>query len=195
MIVAEVEPIGGFVGGSISEPLLQGGVLLSTVAYMIHVEPWMALTALLLFTPQLVFVPLLQRAINRRTMARIRMLREVSAGILAPGGQLDGGSSDDARIDHIFAVDMGIFRFRFTLHFLMNLCNHIQIVAILLLGGWYVHTDQLAIGGVVAFISAVGRLKDPWSELIDYFRDLSATQVKFRLMTDIIGQLEKGKER
>ena len=28
MIVAEVEPIGGFVGNSISEPLLQGGILL-----------------------------------------------------------------------------------------------------------------------------------------------------------------------
>jgi hypothetical protein len=33
MIVAEVEPIGGFVGGSVSEPLLQGGVLLSTFGW------------------------------------------------------------------------------------------------------------------------------------------------------------------
>jgi hypothetical protein len=38
MIVAEVEPIGGFVGASVSEPLLQGGVLLSVLAYMIHVD-------------------------------------------------------------------------------------------------------------------------------------------------------------
>ena len=34
MIVAGVEPIGGFVGASISEPLLQGGVLLSVLAYI-----------------------------------------------------------------------------------------------------------------------------------------------------------------
>jgi hypothetical protein len=38
MIVAEVESIGGFVGGSVSEPLLQGGILLSVLAYMIHVD-------------------------------------------------------------------------------------------------------------------------------------------------------------
>ena len=38
MIVAEVEPIGGFVGGSISEPLLQGGIIFSVLAYMIHVD-------------------------------------------------------------------------------------------------------------------------------------------------------------
>src|SRR3984893_8369800 len=49
MIVAEVEPIGGFVGASVSEPLLQGGVLLSVLAYMIHVDLWMAGTALVLF--------------------------------------------------------------------------------------------------------------------------------------------------
>jgi len=70
MIVAEVEPIGGFVGASVSEPLLQGGVLLSVLAYMVHVDLWMGGTALALFVPQLVFVLLMQGAINRRTGAR-----------------------------------------------------------------------------------------------------------------------------
>ena len=36
--------------------------------------PWMALASLLLFSPQLVFVPLLQRSINRRAAERIRVL-------------------------------------------------------------------------------------------------------------------------
>ena len=34
MIIAEVDPIGGFVGGSVSEPFLQGGILTSVLAYM-----------------------------------------------------------------------------------------------------------------------------------------------------------------
>jgi hypothetical protein len=38
MIVAEVEPIGGFVGTSISEPLLQAGILLS-VRTRLHCSP------------------------------------------------------------------------------------------------------------------------------------------------------------
>ena len=41
MIVAEVEPLGGFVGESISEPPLQAGILLSVLAYIIHLDPWM----------------------------------------------------------------------------------------------------------------------------------------------------------
>jgi ABC-type multidrug transport system fused ATPase/permease subunit len=76
MIVAEVEPIGGFVGASVSEPLLQGGVLLSVLAYMIHVDLWMAGSALALFVPQLVFVPLMQGAVNRRTGVRVQIIRQ-----------------------------------------------------------------------------------------------------------------------
>ena len=70
MIVAEVEPIGGFVGESVSEPLLQVGIMLSVLSYLIHIDPWMALAAFGLFVPQLVFVLLMQGAINRRTGAR-----------------------------------------------------------------------------------------------------------------------------
>jgi hypothetical protein len=39
MIVAEVEPIGGFVGESVSEPLLQTGIMASVSAYLTHIDP------------------------------------------------------------------------------------------------------------------------------------------------------------
>jgi ABC-type bacteriocin/lantibiotic exporter with double-glycine peptidase domain len=72
------------------------------------------------------------------------------------------------------------------MNFLMNLCSHLQVVAALLIGGWMVHTDQLQVGGVVAFISAVGRLNDPWGDLVNYFRELNVTQVKFGLLAERI---------
>ena len=40
MVVAEAEPIGGFVGMAISEPLLQAGILVSVIGYMTFLEPW-----------------------------------------------------------------------------------------------------------------------------------------------------------
>ena len=43
MILSESEPIGGFVGVSISEPLLQGGILLSVFGYLAWLEPWIML--------------------------------------------------------------------------------------------------------------------------------------------------------
>ena len=75
------------------------------------------------------------------------------------------------------------------MYFLMNLPNHLQIIAALLLGGWWVYADRLEIGGVVAFISAIGRLNDPWGDLVNYFRDVNVTRVKFRLLADAVDQL------
>ena len=193
MIVAEVEPIGGFVGESISEPLLQAGVLLTVTAYIIHLEPWMALTALLIFAPQLIFVPLMQAAINRRAAARVRILRGVSVGTIHPSAKSDDRErAMDRRINRLFDLNMGMVRFKFTMNFVMNLCNHLQVIAALLIGGWFVVTERLEIGGVVAFISAIGRLNDPWGDLVNYFRDLSTTQIKFRLVADAVNRPARG---
>jgi ABC-type multidrug transport system fused ATPase/permease subunit len=185
MIVAEVEPIGGFVGESLSEPLLQGGIMASVLAYLIHIDPWMALAAIGLFIPQLIFVPLLQSAVNRSTGARIRVLRQLGIAMI----ERDDDAEDERRIDQAFALDMGIFKIKFTMNFLMNLCNHLQRVSALLVGGWWVYTNHLEIGGVVAFISGIGRLNDPWGDLVNYFRDLNVTQVKYRLLADAVDQL------
>ena len=83
---------------------------------------------------------------------------------------------------------MGIFRLKFTMNFLMNLSTQFQIIGALLVGGWAVYTDQLEIGGVVAFISGIGRLTDPWGDLVNYFRNVNITQVEFRLMSDAVNQ-------
>jgi ABC-type multidrug transport system fused ATPase/permease subunit len=192
MIVAEVEPIGGFVGSSVSEPLLQAGILLSVLAYILHLDRWMAAAAFAIFTPQLVFVPLMQGAINRRAGARVWALRQLGISTVdARWASTERDRSDRKRIDRILQLNMGIFKLKFSMNFLMNFCSHLQVVAALLIGGWMVHTDQLQVGGVVAFISAVGRLNDPWGDLVNYFRDLSITQVKFRLVADMVNQLSE----
>jgi ABC-type multidrug transport system fused ATPase/permease subunit len=189
MIVAEVEPIGGFVGGSVSEPLLQGGILASVFAYLIHIDPWMALGAFALFVPQFLFVPLIQAAVNWRAGSRIRILRQLGIDVI---DQRNGDfRADDQRIDRVFALDMGIFKLKFTMNFLMNLCTHLQIVSALLIGGWWVYTDRLEIGGVVAFISGISRLNDPWGDLVNYFRDVTVTQVKYRLLANAVNELAR----
>jgi ABC-type multidrug transport system fused ATPase/permease subunit len=192
MMVAEVEPIGGFVGSSLSEPLLQAGILLSVLAYIAHLDRWMATAAFALFVPQLVFVPLMQHAINRRTGVRVWVLRQLGISTVDPrGASTEQERSDGRRIDRVLQLNMGIYKLKFSMNFLMNLCSHLQVVAALLIGGWLVHTDQLEVGGVVAFISAVGRLNDPWGDLVNYFRDLNITQVKFRLLAEIVNELSE----
>ena len=138
-----------------------------------------------------VYAGIVQAAVNRRTGARIRVLRQLGiAMIKANGGADDEGSrADDRRIEQAFALDMGIFKLKFTMNFLMNICNHLQIVSALLVGGWWVYTGNIEIGGVVAFISGISRLNDPWGDLVNYFRDVNVTQIKYRLLADAVNQL------
>ncbi len=189
MIVAEVESIGGFVGGAVSEPLLQGGILVSVLAYMIHVDFWMAATVFLLFVPQLVFVPLMQGAMNRRTRQRVQIIRQLSISVVEGiQGHEARDRADEERIQHVFELNMGIYKFKFSMNFLMNLSTQLQIIGALLVGGWAVYAGRLEIGGVVAFISGIGRITDPWGDLVNYFRDVNITQVKYALMRDAINQ-------
>jgi len=190
MIITEVESIGGFVGGALSEPLLQGGILASVLAYMIHVDLWMALAAFLLFLPQLVFVPLMQGAMNRRTRARVQIIRQLGVSVIEEGVVHDTAreQADDQRIQRVFVLNMGFFKFKFSMNFLMNLSTQLQIISALLIGGWAVYTDQLEIGGVVAFISGIGKITDPWGDLVNYFRDANLSQVRYALVHDALSQ-------
>ncbi len=90
MVLDEAEPVGSFVGVCLSEPLLQAGVLVSTLAYLAFLHPPMALVTLAVFSPQLVFVPLMQRAINRRVAARVGLLRRISGGLVERPAALPG---------------------------------------------------------------------------------------------------------
>ena len=138
-----------------------------------------------------VYAGIVQAAVNRRTGARIRVLRQLGIAMIKGNGGADdeGSRADDRRIEQALALDMGIFKLKFTMNFLMNICNHLQVVSALLVGGWWVYTGHIEIGGVVAFISGISRLSDPWGDLVNYFPDVNVSQIKYRLLADAVNQL------
>ncbi len=191
IILAEVEPVGNFVGISISEPLMQVGTLISVFAYMVVLEPLMALFSFALFSVQIFFVPRIQRAINRQAAARIQTLREVSGGMIdgfVQGQSEERRSAFSARISRVLSINMRIYWLKFTMNFLMNSVHHLGIIGILLVGGWYVMEQQISVGTVVAFISGLKTINEPWGDLVDYFRELMVAQVKYGLIASVLGR-------
>jgi len=192
MMLAEAEPIGAFTGAYLSEPMLQGGILLSIFGYMAYLQPFMALVALTVFAPQLVFVPIMQSAINRRVAKRIATLREVSGGMILDVAD-DGGIApldmQKERIEDVFSLNMGIFKLKFSMNFLMNLLYHVGTAGVLATGGWFVVTGQTEVGTVVAFVSGLSRLNDPWGDLVTWFRDLTVTGTKYRLISGAVREI------
>jgi len=148
MVLSEADPIGGFVGTGLSEPLLQGGILISVFGYLVYLDPWLALLCFLVFTPQMVFVPLIQSAINRRAAERIGTLRELSGGIVGAG---DGDAGA--------AGALGV-------------------------GGYYAVKGEIDVGTVVAFVSGLAKVNDPWGDLVNWFREMTAARLRYRLMAD-----------
>ena len=160
LVVAESEPVGLFVGSAASEPTLQGGILLSILGYMIYLQPAMALLVLAVLSPQFVFVPLMQSAINKRAAARIVILRGVSVAIVEHPAAF-GDPKQRRRFDAAFELNMGIYKIKFSMNFLMNLMRQIGICGILALGGWLVVQGRTEVGTVVAFISGLAEINDP----------------------------------
>lgn len=180
MVVAEAEPIGGFVGMAISEPLLQAGILVSVIGYMTYLEPWTLALCAASLLPQMLFVPPLQAAINRRAGERITTLREVSGGIVETGAPAEKG------IERVFSLNMAIYKIKYSMNLAMNLMHYLAVAAALGVGGWFAVSGQIDVGTVVAVVAGLGKLNDPWRDLVSWAREWSVDSVKYQLFADAV---------
>lgn len=186
MIVAESEPIGAFMGESCSEPILQGGIMVFVVGYLVYIQPVIAVVLLGVYVPQMIFVPLIQQAINRRAQARIALLREASAEVIGGKDGKAGMAKQEGRFADVFELNMGVYKLKFSMNFLMNLCHQLGIAAILGVGGWFVVIGKTQIGTVVAFISGLGTVKDPWDDLATWLQTMMVTRARYKLLRDAL---------
>jgi ABC-type bacteriocin/lantibiotic exporter with double-glycine peptidase domain len=195
LILPEPEPIGGFVGVVVSELVLHAGTLLSAFAYMFFVQPVLAFACLLSFLPQLVFVPLMQAAINRRVQSRINVLRRASVDVLAAqGGEAEAARviRQEMRFARIFSLNLGVVKLRYSMHFLMNLTLSFAKVIVLGVGGWYVIDGQTEVGTVVAFISGLNNVHDPWEGLVVWYENMMVTRARYQTFAGAMQQFANG---
>lgn len=190
MVLAECDDVGGFVGSSISSPVLSAGFLVTVFVYLASLQPLMALVGFAVLLPQMIFVPKMQSAINRRVFKRISLLREMGRDILAASGG-PSAAPDIDRLDVIFRLNVGIFELKFSMNFLMNLTYSLGMAAILLLGSYFTVQGRIEIATVVTFLSALTRIVDPWNDLVDWARDLMVSTTKYGLILDGMARLEE----
>ncbi|MBU8872893.1 ABC transporter ATP-binding protein [Reyranella sp. MMS21-HV4-11] len=192
MMLEEAEPIGGFTGISLSEPLLQAGILVSLIGYMVMLDWRLALLGLAFFLPQTVFVPLLQAGINRRARERILVKRSISAGVVDHVvARTAGWAWARGPIGRVFTLNMGIYRRKFTLNLLMNMMHHLGVASALCLGGWQVLAGRMEVGTVVAIVGGLGKLNDPWGDLVNWAREFAVVSVKYRLFSEFVNGLSR----
>ena len=68
------------------------------------------------------------------------------------------------------------------MNFFMNLANSIGNLVILGLGSVLVVRGQTEIATVITFLSATGKVVDPWNDVVDWARSLAVSLVKYDLI-------------
>ncbi len=183
MISAEAEELGRFCGSAFSEPVMQIGTLVSVVGFIAATQPMLGAIALSMIVPQVILVLATQGEVNRLVGERVRILRNATdMSVASRFASIDQGVL--AAFDTIYETRRRIFVWKLSTKFLLSAINGAGMVGVLALGGAFVIAGRTDVGTVVAATIGLGRLQGPTGFLIAFYRQVSATRVKFDLLRD-----------
>ncbi len=185
IIGGEIEKLGGFVGDGLSQPIVNSGMLIFGLGYMLSVEPIVGLIGVIALIPQVALVPVIQKRINALIEERVTKMRDVSDEL----SQLAPGKKNTQTVDEIndgvlrlFDNRMKLFLLKFGMKALINFLNALAPICVLVGGGYLVIQGETSVGIIVAFISGFDRMSSPMRELLSYYRVASQAAVQHRLI-------------
>jgi ABC-type multidrug transport system fused ATPase/permease subunit len=197
MIVAETEPVGGFIGDSFALPIFQGGLLVTYVLFIFMQDPWLGIAAIALWPPQMVLIPRLQRKINMLSKERVQTARQLSDRIgesVAGFAEIRGNHTTELeradiseRLGKIYGIRFDIYKRKFFVKFLNNFLAQITPFFFYSVGGYLVIRGSLSLGALVAVLAAYKDILSPWKELLNWYATKEDVRIKHE---QIVSQFE-----
>jgi ABC-type bacteriocin/lantibiotic exporter with double-glycine peptidase domain len=135
--------------------------------------------------PQAVIVVAIQRRINHRVRERVQALRDASDRI----SESDLRRVEDAVVadfQSAFETRRKIFFLKLSSKFVLSAISVAGAVGILFLGGWLVLNGRSDVGTVVASLTGLARIEQPWRELVSFFRSASTVRVQYAMLVDAV---------
>ncbi|MEM7507855.1 MAG: ABC transporter transmembrane domain-containing protein [Pseudomonadota bacterium] len=179
MVTSEAEPLGGLMGDALAQPVFQGGMMLTIMAFLFVQNPWLGLAAIALIPLQAWLIPLLQRRINALNKERVQAVRRLATtiGESAAGAselRINGGwrfmlNRVGGQLDRLFSIRLNIYQQKFFMKFLNNFINQLTPFFFFLIGGYLAIQGSLSVGALVAALAAYKDLSAPWKELLAYY--------------------------
>ena len=194
MVTQEVEPLGGFIGDSISLPAFQGGTLITILFFMFMQDPILGAAAIALSPVQAYVIPKLQRRVNALGKQRVRTVRILSDRI----GETISGVQEihannlarlmlarfSAQLGVIYDIRFEIYRRKFVIKFLNNFIAQLTPFFFYAIGGYLVIMGSLSLGALVAVLAAYKDLSAPWKELLNYYQQKEDARIKYEQVID-----------
>ncbi|MEM7179003.1 MAG: ABC transporter transmembrane domain-containing protein [Pseudomonadota bacterium] len=193
LISTESETIGKFVGNAVAEPVLQWGTMFSVIGYIAATQPRLGLIVVAIVVPQAILVLSTQYKINKLVRERVLLLRQSLNTITnSQLEQMKQSVLED--FDAIYNARRRIFIWKLSTKFILSSLNGLGLVSVLVLGGWLVLEGKSDVGTIVAATVGLNRIQQPWRLLVTFYRNLSAVQVQYELMRNLLDRLEKEKD-
>lgn len=194
IVTAEVEPLGGFIGDSISLPAFQGGTLITIITFMFIQDPILGLAAIALSPIQAYVVPKMQRKVNALGKQRVKAVRVLSDKIGETISGVQEVHSNNlarlmlARFTHqlgvIYDIRFEIYRRKFIIKFINNFIAQLTPFFFYAIGGYLAITGSLTLGALVAVLAAYKDLSGPWKELLTYYQRKEDARIKYEQVID-----------
>ena len=185
VIGREIDSVGGFVGTSISEFVINLTLLVAISAYMLYIQPVIAMVSAVFLVPQVLLAFYMQRDLNVLVERQVGLVRKLGTETITPSEDdaKKGGEEDGFRtIRAIFSNRIRFNALKFGLKALLNAVNAMGPLMVLVVGGYLVIQEQTTIGTVVAFVSGFDRLSGPLRDLLNFYREYEQAKVQYRMI-------------
>lgn len=196
-VVAETEPLAGFIGDSIKLPVFQGGTLVTIVVFM-FVQNWvLGLAAVALYPVQGFLIPKLQRRLSALKRELVHEKRRLSERIGEVAGSIQEvhahdtseyeGAMFSSKIGDLYWIRLDIYKRKFLIKFLNNFLAQVTPFFFYSIGGYLIITGEgdLTLGALVAVLAAYKDLSAPWKELLNYYQLMDDARIKYDLLYDM----------
>lgn len=189
-LVTELATAGDFVGMAIAIPVTNILTLLAFGGYLFWLNPLLAAVSLSIYPVVLILIPFLQARANEANKKRVDITRALSDKI---GESISGiheihtngayaieNRKFDGIVERLRKVRVIWNLYRFGVKTANNLLNSLSPFLIFIIGGYLALRGELALGALVAFLSAQEKLYDPWKELLDFYQSYQDATVSYR---------------
>ncbi len=189
IVAEEAYPLGGFAAQAINTPLVEGGALFGVFGFMLYSEPALAAIGIGVMAFQALVVPVAQQRINRMSARRVNAVRRASGGILdaserAPGARW-ASALREVRLAYRLRLRMNVFKAG--LKAFLKFTEKGAIMLVLVVGGLMAMRGETTLGVVVAFISGLKQVQQPWDEMLAFYRNFADALIKYRLIRTALG--------
>jgi len=188
-VTSETEPLAGFIGNSLAQPLFQGGTMLTILVFMFMQNPVLGFVGISMIPLQVYIIPKMQKRLNRLKIERVEQVRllatqigesvDGSREILVYGTQNYHLAQFSKTLGLLFKIRFKIFKQKFLMKFINNLLNQLPPILFYVVGGILVINGELTIGALVAILTAYKDLVPPWKELLDYYQQYQDVKVRY----------------